>query len=59
MGFGGVGESGMVSCHGKAGVDALSHRKSIVDKKTWIALPMRCQPCGSKLYEALLHIFLK
>ena len=59
MGFGGVGESGMGSYHGKAGFDAFSHYKSIVDKKTWLDLPMRYQPYKSKLYERLLHIFLK
>ena len=59
MGFGGVGESGMGSYHGKAGFGAFSHYKSIVDKKTWIDLPMRYQPYRSKFYEKLLHIFLK
>ena len=59
MGFGGVGESGMGSYHGKDGFDAFSHYKSIVDKKTWIDLPMRYQPYKSKLYEKLLHMFLK
>ena len=59
MGFGGVGESGMGSYHGKDGFDAFSHYKSIVDKKTWLDLPMRYQPFGSKLYEKLLHIFLR
>lgn len=59
MGFGGVGESGMGSYHGKDGFDAFSHYKSIVDKKTWMDLPMRYQPYKSKLYETLLHIFLK
>ena len=59
MGFGGVGESGMGSYHGKAGFEAFSHCKSIVDKKTWIDLPMRYQPYRSKLYETLLHIFLR
>lgn len=59
MGFGGVGESGMGSYHGKAGFDAFSHRKSIVDKKLWLDLPMRYQPYGNKLYEKLLHFFLK
>ena len=59
MGFGGVGESGMGSYHGKEGFDAFSHYKSIVDKKTWLDLPMRYQPYKSKLYERLLHIFLK
>ena len=59
MGFGGVGESGMGSYHGKDGFDAFSHCKSIVDKKVWLDLPMRYQPYRSKLYERLLHIFLK
>jgi len=59
MGFGGVGESGMGSYHGKAGFDAFCHRKSIVDKKTWLDLPMRYQPYTSKLYEKLLHLFLQ
>jgi aldehyde dehydrogenase (NAD+) len=59
MGFGGVGASGMGAYHGKAGFDAFSHYKSIVDKKTWMDLPMRYQPFKSKLYETLLHIFLR
>ena len=59
MGFGGVGASGMGSYHGKEGFDAFSHYKSIADKKTWIDLPMRYQPYKSKLYESLLHIFLR
>ena len=58
MGFGGVGESGMGTYHGKDGFDAFSHTKSIVNKKTWIDLPMRYQPY-KKPYEKLLRIFLK
>ena len=59
MGFGGVGESGMGSYHGKEGFDAFSHIKSIVDKKTWMDLPMRYQPYNRGLYGKLLHMFLK
>ena len=59
MGFGGVGESGMGAYHGKDGFDAFSHYKSIVDKKVWMDLPMRYQPFKNKLYETLLHIFLR
>ena len=59
MGFGGVGESGMGAYHGKDGFNAFSHYKSIVDKKTWLDLPMRYQPYKSKLYDKLLHLFLK
>lgn len=59
MGFGGVGESGMGAYHGRAGFEAFSHYKSIVDKKTWMDLPMRYQPYQKKLYGRLLHIFLR
>lgn len=58
MGFGGVGESGMGAYHGKTGFDTFTHYKSIVDKKTWIDLPMRYQPY-SKLYDKLIHLCLK
>jgi aldehyde dehydrogenase (NAD+) len=58
MGFGGVGESGMGAYHGKTGFDAFTHYKSIVDKKTWLDLPMRYQPY-TKLNEKLIRMFLK
>ena len=58
MGFGGFGESGMGSYHGKDGFHTFSHYKSIVDKKTWLDLPMRYQPYR-KIYEKLLRKFLK
>ena len=58
MGFGGVGESGMGCYHGKAGFDSFSHTKSIVDKKTWMDLPMRYQPYRG-FYGKLLKIFLR
>ncbi len=59
MGFGGVGESGMGAYHGKAGFDTFSHKKSIVNKKTWIDLPMRYQPYNRKSNAKLLRMFLK
>lgn len=58
MGFGGVGDSGMGSYHGKAGFDTFTHYKSIVDKKTWMDLPMRYQPY-TKLGDWLIHRFLR
>lgn len=58
MGFGGFGESGMGSYHGKDGLRTFSHYKSIVDKKTWLDLPMRYQPYR-KINEKLIHLFLK
>lgn len=45
--------------HGKDGFDAFSHYKSVMDKKTWLDLPMRYQPYKNRLYEKLLHMFLK
>ena len=59
MGFGGVGESGMGAYHGKVGFDAFSHKKSILDKKTWMDLPMRYQPYKRGLYGKLLRLFLR
>ena len=58
MGFGGVGASGMGSYHGKAGFDTFSHYKSIVDKKTWLDLPMRYQPY-TKGFDKLIRMFLR
>lgn len=58
MGFGGFGESGMGSYHGNDGFNTFSHVKSIVDKKTWLDLPMRYQPY-KKGYNKLIHFFLK
>ena len=58
MGFGGFGESGMGSYHGREGFETFSHKKSIVDKKTWLDLPMRYHPY-KPAYSKLLHFFLK
>lgn len=58
MGFGGFGESGMGAYHGKDGFDTFSHFKSIVDKKSWLDLPMRYQPY-KPLHEKLVRFFLK
>ncbi len=58
LGFGGVGESGMGAYHGKAGFDAFSHVKSVVDKKTWLDTPMRYQPYDEKK-EKTIRKFLK
>ena len=58
MPFGGVGASGMGCYHGKEGFETFSHKKSMVDKKTWLDLPMRYQPYR-KLYQKLITLFLK
>lgn len=58
MGFGGVGASGMGSYHGRDGFNAFSHKKSIVNKKTWLDLPMRYKPY-TKFNDNLIKMFLK
>lgn len=58
MPFGGVGESGMGGYHGKAGFEEFSHTRSIVDKKTWIDLPMRYQPYTG-LKDRMIRMFLR
>ena len=58
IGFGGFGESGMGAYHGKTGFDTFTHYKSIVDKKTWLDLPMRYQPYR-KRNEKMVRFFLK
>lgn len=58
MPFGGVGESGMGSYHGRVGFETFSHYRSIVDKKTWMDLPIRYQKYTG-LKEKMLRMFLK
>jgi aldehyde dehydrogenase (NAD+) len=47
--FGGVGNSGIGSYHGKLSFDTFSHHKSIVKKATWLDIPMRYAPYKGKL----------
>jgi len=47
--FGGVGNSGQGAYHGQLGFDTFSHKKSIVNKGTWLDLPMRYAPYHNKL----------
>jgi len=46
--FGGVGMSGMGSYHGKAGFDAFSHYKSILDKPFWLEPGVKYAPYSLK-----------
>jgi aldehyde dehydrogenase (NAD+) len=58
MGFGGVGNSGMGSYHGKASFDTFSHYKSMVKKFNWIDLPFRYPPYSDvklRLIKLFLH----
>lgn len=57
MGFGGVGESGMGSYHGRYSFDTFTHVKSVVEKATWMDLPIRYMPY-SGWKEKLLRRFM-
>ena len=58
MGFGGVGGSGMGSYHGKKSFETFSHEKSIVNKHTWMDLPVRYAPYH-RIQRLLLRLFLR
>jgi len=58
MGFGGVGQSGMGSYHGKRSFDTFSQERSIVQKSTWMDLPVRYMPY-SATKDRLLRLFLR
>lgn len=55
--FGGVGNSGMGSYHGKRSFDTFTHEKSIVKKYNWLDLSLRYQPYN-KLKDILVKMFL-
>lgn len=57
--FGGVGNSGMGSYHGKTSFDLFSHRKSIIKKPTWLDLPLRYPPYSMplKFVKKIKHLF--
>ena len=42
--FGGVGNSGMGSYHGRLSFDVFSHRRAVVITPTWLDLPFRYMP---------------
>ncbi len=47
--FGGVGNSGIGAYHGKKSFDTFTHNKAIVQKATWLDLPMRYAPYKEKI----------
>ena len=42
--FGGVGNSGMSSYHGRESFDVFSHRRAVVTTPTWLDVPFRYMP---------------
>ena len=51
--FGGVGESGMGSYHGKAGFDAFTHYRSVLVKSRHIDIPLRYPPYSETALKLL------
>ena len=58
MPFGGVGNSGMGSYHGKRTFETFSHAKSVVKKYTWLDIKMRYQPY-TEWKDKLVRWFMK
>ncbi len=56
--FGGMGASGMGRYHGRYSFDCFSHTAGVVDKATWLDLPMRYAPYREKMMR-LVRFFLK
>lgn len=56
--FGGTGQSGTGSYHGKKSFETFSHKKSIVNKATWIDLPFRYHPY-TKANKKIIKLFMK
>lgn len=54
--FGGVGDSGMGAYHGKASFDCFSHRRSVLDKTTWMDSDMRYPPITEKKFNFLRNM---
>ena len=47
--FGGVGNSGIGSYHGKESFTIFSHKKSVLNRATWFDMPLRYAPFKDKL----------
>jgi len=54
--FGGVGNSGMGNYHGKAGFDTFTHKKSVLDKATWLDPSVKYPPYTSKKLKLIRWI---
>lgn len=56
--FGGLGRSGMGCYHGRYSFECFSHEAGVVDKATWLDLPMRYAPYDKRMMK-LIRFFLK
>lgn len=57
MGFGGVGNSGMGSYHGRKSFETFTHEKSVLKKYCWIDVPVRYHP-SNNIYKKAIKLFL-
>ena len=55
--FGGVGNSGIGNYHGKAGFNAFTHYKSIMEKPTWFELNLKYYPYTKKKLKWVRRFF--
>ena len=55
--FGGVGDSGLGSYHGKRTFMDFSHEKGMLDHATWLDITLRSAPFGrkEKIIKTMLH----
>ena len=58
MGFGGGGNSGMGSYHGRKSFETFTHEKNVLKKYGWIDMPLRYQPYNGKK-DRLIRMFLR
>lgn len=58
MSFGGVGNSGMGSYHGRKSFETFTHEKSILKKSNLIDMPMRYAPY-KKIWMSVIRLLLK
>ena len=54
--FGGVGDSGMGAYHGKTSFDCFSHKRSVLDKTTWMDSDVRYPPMNEKKLNMLRNM---
>ncbi|MCK9231022.1 MAG: aldehyde dehydrogenase [Syntrophales bacterium] len=55
--FGGIGDSGMGSYHGKAGFDTFTHRRSVLKRSTLFDIPLRYPPYAERKLRLVRRLF--
>jgi len=55
--FGGIGESGMGTYHGRFSFEEFSQKRAVVDRKTYIELPLRYPPYSFAKFTTVKRLF--